>query len=1052
MSQITTGSSVARRMEQIASINAAAELKRIRNDAASEREHIRIMRRLEREVEGSPGRGGILKRGLARVRTNSLEVPAERKRQLVTSTSGRSFHGRGTTYRRQDTAARGQSRKRASSPGAAHYKYIDCVEHDATAPADSHVAYIDGSRVEQGVDGERLSRSNIEGDFVERMRFFELVEQFERQSHGDKVSTNLNRPSSKLAAVYADPTCDPAIRAAIEAHPLPQQERPLVIQLEGDSKDLRRLLKSHRIDLSTTGTNDERREKDGIAFHSGRSGRTHFRWVFEIPVEFTAQQREQVLDGLCAHMDGLKCMYAAVIHAPDQHNDERNYHLHLIFYDRPCRRLNCTQADLENVADTFKGAIRKEIEAGEIELGEWDFAVQRRYKSNRTWKTHFPFRAEKSREVTRGKDWQGRFRREYAAIVNKVSAEAGGPAVYDPRSYKDRKVDISPSRHLGQLHKSETAGIPTLLGLSNESTQAADERRAAISRHATEMARLDALERVLAPFRPSSSVHHRVSAWAAKPLRDLEDARYAAEAALAIELWSLETARERSRAELVRDRQRRASKKGPARERLQREELAAVAETCLRELDRADAQMRRVIADVQREMEWASAVTAESVRLTATNCEMIARSNSAPLSRTAVVAATGLVGNVTESEQLAAAHGPEQAASPVREPGNEPARSEMGCQSPLPLGNSSAPSRRSIMVKGGALAQADPQPTNTSEREPAHLKAERQSHPLPGDSSAPPRRNIMAKAGVLAQADRQFGDRADPLGAAPTLAVGTGHSAKDEAVPARSTPQSLTSPAQPCVLGNSSSGPAGECLRAARSMQNQVTTDRYEEASASADGRKPLHSHTDLATDSTGTSRVSLGVENTPSPSNASLRDIPVGDTRLGAPIEDHAPDLRADHAQDSPAQSPDVVAPTPPRTGFRAILTQDEINDILRPRLIGPDGVCEPVIPLNDLDAVTTAKVLWAYRDISSSGLKKMSPADRELHASAAEHPQADVLRAALARRIDQLKSAPYAAVTYGGFQPAKANSAAGKNEARRITPQQQAALFAQQGMGGRQ
>jgi hypothetical protein len=63
----------------LASLMSAAEAKRIRNDAASEREHRLIMHRVEHEYDGSLGRVGILKRGLARIKCDSLAVPAERK-------------------------------------------------------------------------------------------------------------------------------------------------------------------------------------------------------------------------------------------------------------------------------------------------------------------------------------------------------------------------------------------------------------------------------------------------------------------------------------------------------------------------------------------------------------------------------------------------------------------------------------------------------------------------------------------------------------------------------------------------------------------------------------------------------------------------------------------------------------------------------------------------------------------------------------------------------------------------------------------------------------
>jgi hypothetical protein len=610
---------------------AAAEAKRRRNDAASEREHHLIMHKIEHEYDGSLGRVGILKRGLAWIKCDSLAVPAERKRQLRLSTSGRSFHGRGSIYRKERQAMGGKKSKKGGSSGAAHYSYIEDDKSEqkiseTQSPANnSHISYIDSGRVEVTDGGDRFSKSNIEGNFAERMRFFELTELFERDSHGDAVTLDLNRPSAAIAATLADPNCDAGLREAMENYPLPHMGEPVRIKLKGSNKDLRRLLTTHGMSLSKIGKNPAKLANDGIVFHTGRSGRTHFRWVFELPVEFTAEQRAMVLEDLGAHMDQEKCMYAAVIHAPDPHNDQRNYHLHLIFYDRPCRRLNGTEADFDNVAEIFQEAIRDEMARGDIKTGEWDFATQRHYLSIRSWKIHYPFRAEKSREITKGKDWQARFRRNYAAIVNDVSARTGGGSVYDPRSYTDRNVDITPSKHLGQLHASEVAGIPTLIGLSNEANQANDDRRAILARHNAEMARLAQLQAKLEPYRPGANVSPIVSTLAKLPLSDIADAKHAADATLAMDLWLLETARERSRATLVHDRQKRASQKGRAHERQQRQELAIAAEMHLAGLDRQDAAAKTMVNCVQYDLDSSRKITAESVDQTAASCANLSR-------------------------------------------------------------------------------------------------------------------------------------------------------------------------------------------------------------------------------------------------------------------------------------------------------------------------------------------------------------------------------------------------------------------------------------------
>ena len=627
MSKLRSDSQLARRAENGSLLRAATESKQVRNNEAAEREHFRLTRKVAHEFDNAFGSGGFLKRGLARANANGFSVPAQRKRALISSTSGRSFHGHGTTHRKEMAVTGAKARRRSGSTGAAHYRYIEDPgpgEIAAALLSASHAAYIDGPRVEMSDEGERQSRTNIDGSFDDRVRFFALANDFERQSHGDKISLDLNRTSDELAAVLADPLCDPALQEAFEQRRLPYIDKPVVVQLKGSTRDLRALMKTHGIDLSTERTNEDRRAHDGIAFHTGRSGRTHFRWVFELPVEFTARQRKHVLDDLGAHMQSLGCMYAAVIHAPDPHNDEKNYHIHLIFYDRICRRLDGTEDDLCNVRGALKGTIRDEIARGEIQSREWDFTIARRYKCGRSYKTHFPFRAEKSRGVTQGKDFKKRFRREYAAIVNGVSKRAGGQAIYDPRSYTDRNVDITPGKKLGpRFHASETAGIPTIIGMSNERHQANDERRSIMRHYEAEASRTGALARSLAPY--VASHHPRVAGWARQPAQDVAELQSAVDAKLRLDLWALESARERSRAVLVRDRQGRAAEKGPARERRVRQALADAAQARLDELDSQDVQMLPIIAELQRDLKQIRDVTNESVDRTIANCRYIQR-------------------------------------------------------------------------------------------------------------------------------------------------------------------------------------------------------------------------------------------------------------------------------------------------------------------------------------------------------------------------------------------------------------------------------------------
>ena len=63
-------------------------------------------------------------------------------------------------------------------------------------------------------------------------------------------------------------------------------------------------------------------------------------------------------------------MYSAAIHEPDPHNDQRNFHVHLIWYDRPYRKLDGSSVDLQWVPDNLQAAVRDERDRGLVTIGE----------------------------------------------------------------------------------------------------------------------------------------------------------------------------------------------------------------------------------------------------------------------------------------------------------------------------------------------------------------------------------------------------------------------------------------------------------------------------------------------------------------------------------------------------------------------------------------------------------------------------------------------------------------------------------------------------------
>lgn len=211
-------------------------------------------------------------------------------------------------------------------------------------------------------------------------------------------------------------------------------------------------------------------------FKSGRGGRVQFRLVAELPHELTAEDRALIVQNFCDHLanleervnpDGSKqkigMMYTAVVHAPDAHNDSRNYHLHVVAHDRPATYL--------------------------AERGQWDFEVEETYNHKGQDRVRRPFRQNKIGEVSQGSaktgvensgvDFIPGLRRKFATITNSVLKARGVQRRLDPRKYTEMGIDRTPTDHLGTKAAAlEAIGVPTAVGQLNAMAIWGDAERA----------------------------------------------------------------------------------------------------------------------------------------------------------------------------------------------------------------------------------------------------------------------------------------------------------------------------------------------------------------------------------------------------------------------------------------------------------------------------------------------------------------------------------------------------------------------------------------------
>lgn len=192
----------------------------------------------------------------------------------------------------------------------------------------------------------------------------------------------------------------------------------------------------------------------------GRTGRAQHRFVGELPEGLSARDRHEILTRFCGTLDADGWMVVGAIHQPDQHNDRRNFHIHIDGYDRPARWLD------------------KE--------GKWDFD----YTERRNGKLVRPFAQNKVRyDAAIGTDSSGKpniaamMRHRFITIVNEVVGDQPDIVRYLHGTYADNNVALTPLEHMGNRATGlERRGIITEVGSRNARKIVADEAAACEAR------------------------------------------------------------------------------------------------------------------------------------------------------------------------------------------------------------------------------------------------------------------------------------------------------------------------------------------------------------------------------------------------------------------------------------------------------------------------------------------------------------------------------------------------------------------------------------------
>lgn len=160
------------------------------------------------------------------------------------------------------------------------------------------------------------------------------------------------------------------------------------------------------------------RASEALEKHDRANANVYIVEVLALPAELTATQRRVAVRRICRQLDRLGLAYVIGIHRPDAAGDQRNYHLHLVYSMRPCRR---------------------------IAPYEWDFATAKRTEINTP---------------------DGIMQRRCGVVVaiNETLREAGLAKRYTPLSNRERGM-APPER--GKVGQQETAMTRRLVAVED---------------------------------------------------------------------------------------------------------------------------------------------------------------------------------------------------------------------------------------------------------------------------------------------------------------------------------------------------------------------------------------------------------------------------------------------------------------------------------------------------------------------------------------------------------------------------------------------------------
>ena len=492
-----------------------------------------------------------------------------------------SFHFSVTTFSKggqlADVLKGRKSASAALSSGGKHQRYIDREDAVEVVQSKAMQGYIDDpSKVEQvATDGLEVSSfGNIGTTKDERDAFWDAVDDAEDKPRKTKVVLDPEKDEDVWTKVRKATANRPDIPSTLALALTTNQAISETVAEADGLKLIDIFQKAGYTRISAEQSVDDLPEAP-IAFLVGRGGRVQTRLVIELPHEMTPSQRLALTKEFCNPYENLGLPYWAAIHAPNKHNDSRNYHVHINLYDRPAKK------------------IEHPDRPGSGEL-IWDFSYTRenRDKHRNKWISR-PFQQKKLLAIGQEKTWIRTERARFAKLANEHLAGAGAEKRLDPRTYVEMGVlEKARDRVDPASYARERKGLETTQGL-----KLADQQWATNLQSVAAIAKADA----------SYEAYRR--AWLEKALEP-QHGRQTAEARLANKMAREIIRLSARKAELVNERNAisHVSAKLESRSRLKAKKTRddaddaaiAVAGEMKKAVDDVDNRIRLLLVQIQK--------------------------------------------------------------------------------------------------------------------------------------------------------------------------------------------------------------------------------------------------------------------------------------------------------------------------------------------------------------------------------------------------------------------------------------------------------------------